>query len=187
MAQFVKLAPDALKTLRTVNPRLVRGLDYYRHTVFEFITESLGTQGTVLGGGRYDGLVQELGGSQTSGIGFGSGVDRLAMLLMETKLLPPATRPVAVVPAGEDAVLPVMKIAQDLRRAGCIVDMTYSGNMGKRLKKANKINACVAVIAGSDELSKGAVCVRDLDSGEQSEVLIKDLAGYLKKYGGERI
>ena len=65
--------------------------------------------------------------------------------------------------------------------------MTYSGNMGKRLKKANKINACAAVIAGSDELSKGAVCVRDLDSGEQSEVLIKDLAGYLKKYGGERI
>ena len=188
--KFFNTVQEGLKALAipfTVNPRLVRGLDYYRHTVFEFITESLGTQGTVLGGGRYDGLVQELGGSQTSGIGFGSGVDRLAMLLMETKLLPPATRPVAVVPAGEDAVLPVMKIAQDLRRAGCTVDMTYSGNMGKRLKKANKINACAAVIAGSDELSKGAVCVRDLDSGEQSEVLIKDLAGYLKKYGGERI
>lgn len=180
--ETVKEGLNALDIPFAVNPRLVRGLDYYRHTVFEFITESLGTQGTVLGGGRYDGLVRELGGSQTPGIGFGSGVDRLAMLLVEAGLLPPAVRPIAVVPVGEDAVLSVMKIAQDLRRAGCVVDMTYSGNMAKRLKKADKINACAAIIAGSDELAKGAVSVRDLDSGEQAEVLIENLPEYLKKY-----
>ncbi len=183
--KFFETVQEGLKALDipyTVNPRLVRGLDYYRHTVFEFITESLGTQGTVLGGGRYDGLVQELGGSQTPGIGFGSGVDRLAMLLVETNRLPSAPRPIAVVPVGDDAVFPVMKIAQDLRRNGCIIDMTYSGNMGKRLKKANKINACAAIIAGSDELAKGSVSVRDLDSGEQAEVLIENLPEYLSKY-----
>lgn len=165
-----------------VNPRLVRGLDYYRHTVFEFITDSLGAQGTVLGGGRYDGLVQELGGPQTPGIGFGSGIDRLAMLLIETGILPRAPRPIAVVPVGEDTAADAMRIARDLRTAGYIVDMTYSGNMGKRMKKANKINACAAVILGSDELAKGVATLRDLDSGEQTEAAVADLAAALQGY-----
>lgn len=165
-----------------VNPRLVRGLDYYRHTVFEFITDSLGAQGTVLGGGRYDGLVQELGGPQTPGIGFGSGIDRLAMLLIETGIMPAAPRPIAVVPVGEDTTAEAMRIARDLRGAGYIVDMTYSGNMGKRMKKANKINACAAVILGSDELAKGVATLRDLDSGEQTEAAVADLAAALRGY-----
>lgn len=166
----------------TVNPRLVRGLDYYRHTVFEFITDSLGAQGTVLAGGRYDGLVEELGGPETAGIGFGAGIDRLALLLREVGKQPDEPRAIAVVPVGDDMTLPVMKIAHDLRQAGFIVDMAYSGNMGKRMKKANKINACAAVILGSDEYAKGVAAVRDLDTGDQSEVEIAGLPDFMQKY-----
>lgn len=165
-----------------VNPRLVRGLDYYRHTVFEFITDSLGAQGTVLGGGRYDGLVEELGGPKTAGIGFGAGIDRLSLLLQETGKQPAEPRPIAVIPVGEDILLPVMKIAHDLRQNGFIVDMAYSGNMGKRMKKANKINACAAVIMGSDEYEKGIVTVRDLDTGDQSEIAFAELNAFMQKY-----
>ena len=164
----------------TVNPRLVRGLDYYRHTVFEFITDSLGAQGTVLGGGRYDGLVEQLGGSKTAGVGFGAGIDRLSLLLEEVGKVPESTRPIAVVPVGADVVLPMMKIAHDLRAAGLTVDMSYAGNMAKRLKKANKINAIAAVIMGSDEQAQGIVTVRNLDSGEQQSVSLADLANVLK-------
>lgn len=178
----VQAGLNALKIPFVVNPRLVRGLDYYRHTVFEFITDSLGTQGTVLGGGRYDGLVQELGGPQTPGIGFGSGTDRLAMLLIEAGILSQAPRPIAVIPVGDDMILEGMKIANTLRQEGYIIDMSYSGNMGKRMKKANKLNACAALIVGSDELGKGIVTVRDLDSGEQAEVSFKDLSNFLKTY-----
>lgn len=165
-----------------VNPRLVRGLDYYRHTVFEFITDSLGAQGTVLGGGRYDGLVEELGGPKTAGIGFGAGVDRLSLLLQETGKQPAEPRPIAVIPVGEDTLLPIMKIAHDLRQNGFIVDMAYSGNMGKRMKKANKINACAAVIMGSDEYEKGIVTVRDLDTGDQNEIAAAELSTFMRKY-----
>ncbi len=165
-----------------VNPRLVRGLDYYRHTVFEFITDSLGAQGTVLGGGRYDGLVEELGGPKTAGIGFGAGIDRLSLLLQETGKQPAEPRPIAVIPVGDDTLLPIMKIAHNLRQNGFIVDMAYSGNMGKRMKKANKINACAAVIMGSDEYEKGIVTVRDLDSGDQNEVNTAELNTFMQKY-----
>ena len=164
----------------TVNPRLVRGLDYYRHTVFEFITDSLGAQGTVLGGGRYDGLVEQLGGSKTAGVGFGAGIDRLSLLLEEVGKVPESVRPVAVVPVGADVVPAMMKIAHDLRGAGLVVDMSYAGNMAKRLKKANKINAIAAVIMGSDEQAQGIVTVRNLDSGEQQSVSLTDLANVLK-------
>lgn len=165
-----------------VNPRLVRGLDYYRHTVFEFITDSLGAQGTVLGGGRYDGLVEELGGPKTAGIGFGAGIDRLSLLLQETGKQPAEPRPVAVIPVGDDTLLPIMKIAHDLRQNGFIVDMAYSGNMGKRMKKANKVNACAAVIMGSDEYEKGIVTVRDLDTGDQNEIAAAELNAFMQKY-----
>ena len=173
---------NALGIPFVVNPRLVRGLDYYRHTVFEFVTDSLGAQGTVLAGGRYDGLVQQLGGSQTAGIGFGAGIDRLALLVAEAGLVSPQPRPIAVVPVGEDTLLPIMKVAHDLRQSGYVVDMAYSGNMGKRMKKANKINACAAVILGSDELAKGVATVRDLDTGDQTEVLLTDLSTALERY-----
>ena len=180
--ESVKAGLTAMGIPFVVNPRLVRGLDYYRHTVFEFITESLGAQGTVLAGGRYDGLVEELGGAKTPGIGFGAGIDRLSLLLREVGKQPAEPRPIAVIPVGEDTLLPIMRAAHALRQDGFIVDMAYSGNMGKRMKKANKINACAAVIMGSDEYAKGVVTVRDLDSGDQSEVALADLSTFMQKF-----
>ncbi len=168
---------DALGIDFVVNERLVRGLDYYCHTAFEFITTSLGAQGTVLAGGRYDGLIETMGGPPTPGIGWGSGIERLSMLIDE----PPAPeRPIAVVPVGDDAQAAALKIAHDLRRAGLSVDMAYKGNVGRRMKRANKVNARAALILGSDELARNVVTLRDLDSGDQAEVPIAELAERLK-------
>ena len=158
---------NAIGVAHEVNPRLVRGLDYYCHTAFEFTTEHLGAQGTVLAGGRYDGLIGAMGGRDTPGVGWAAGIERLGMLVDN---VPAAPRPIAIIPAGEDGDDTALRIAQDLRRAGFAVDLGYSGNLSKRMKRANKVNARAAVILGEDEKSRGAVAVRDLDSGEQSEV-----------------
>ena len=160
-----------------LNPKLVRGLDYYSHTAFEFITSALGAQGTVMAGGRYDGLVGQMGGPATAGIGWAAGVERLSMLLGE---IDAARRPIAVIPMGEgDAAL---LVSHRLRHAGFAVELGYSGNMKKRLARANKANARAAVILGEDELSRQAATVRDLDSGEQEEVPLSELEVRLAKF-----
>ncbi len=169
---------EALDVAYVRNPRLVRGLDYYCHTAFEYTTEALGAQGTVLAGGRYDGLIAAMGGRDTPGTGWAAGVERLAMLLGE---VPPAPRPIAIIPMGE-ADAPAMKLADDLRRAGFAVELGYSGNMGKRMKRADKLRARAAVILGTDEMSRGAVTLRDLDSGEQTEVALADLKARLAAF-----
>ncbi len=148
-----------------VNPKLVRGLDYYCHTAFEFTTTALGAQGTVLAGGRYDGLIGQMGGPATPGIGWAAGVERLSMLVGE---VPPAERPVAVIPMGDATA--AMVLADCLRQAGLSVEMGFSGNMKKRMARANKANARFAVILGEDEAARGAATLRDLDSGAQEEV-----------------
>ncbi len=158
---------DLLGIKYRVNNRLVRGLDYYSHTVFELTTDKLGAQGTVLAGGRYNGLVEQMGGGNVAGIGWACGVERLAMLLEKDVELP---RPVAVIPMGEDAEDKALEISNQLRRAGFRVEQSYSGNMKKRMTKAVKANAFKAVIIGSDELVKGEAAVKDLDSGEQKNV-----------------
>ena len=158
---------DLLGIKYRVNNRLVRGLDYYSHTVFELTTDKLGAQGTVLAGGRYNGLVEQMGGGNVAGIGWACGVERLAMLLENDVELP---RPVAVIPMGEDAEDKALEISNQLRRAGFRVEQSYSGNMKKRMTKAVKANAFKAVIIGSDELAKGEASVKDLDSGEQKNV-----------------
>lgn len=158
---------DLLGIKYRVNNRLVRGLDYYSHTVFELTTDKLGAQGTVLAGGRYNGLVEQMGGGNVAGIGWACGVERLAMLLENDVELP---RPVAVIPMGEDAEDKALEISNQLRRAGFRVEQSYSGNMKKRMTKAVKANAFKAVIIGSDELAKGEAAVKDLDSGEQKNV-----------------
>ena len=160
-----------------VNNRLVRGLDYYSHTVFELITDKLGAQGTVLAGGRYDGLVEQMGGGKVSGIGWACGVERLSMLLEEDVSLP---RPVAVIPVGEDTNDKALQIASQLRKAGFRVEQAYSGNLKKRMIKANKVNAGYAVIIGSDELNAGNVTVKNLDNGEQQMVSLNNLIEGLK-------
>jgi histidyl-tRNA synthetase len=161
-----------------VNPKLVRGLDYYSHTAFEFITTALGAQGTVMAGGRYDGLVSQMGGPATPGIGWAAGVERLSMLMGDA--LEPARRPIAIIPMGEgdEALL----AAHNLRQAGFAIEMGYSGNMKKRLARANKANARAAVILGEDELSRQAATVRDLDSGEQEEVPLSELEVRLARF-----
>ena len=158
---------EAIGIPHAINPRLVRGLDYYCHTCFEIISDDLGAQGTVLGGGRYDGLIGIMGGPETPGVGWASGVERCMMLLKDDV---PARRPIALVPLGAEAERQALILANQIRQAGLPADLGYSGNMGKRMKRANKLNARVAVILGENELAKYVATLRDLDSGEQREV-----------------
>ncbi len=174
----VRTGLEALGIAYVHNERLVRGLDYYTHTAFEFVTEALGAQGAVIAGGRYDGLVEQMGGTPTAGIGWAGGIERLAMLIAEPD---PGPRPIAVIPIGEAAQVPAMQIAHDLRRHGLVIDMGYRGNLSRRLKRANRLHARMAVLLGEDELAKGVVTLRDLDSGAQEEVAIPALAGHLDR------
>ncbi|MGF1608066.1 MAG: histidine--tRNA ligase [Kiloniellales bacterium] len=163
---------DAVGIRYTLNDRLVRGLDYYTHTAFEFITTMLGAQGAVLAGGRYDGLVETMGGPSIPGIGWAAGIERLSLLLAEP---PAAPRPIAVVPIGAAVEAAALTLTQRLRRAGFTVELGFSGNVGKRMKRANKLNARVALLIGEDELRQNAVTLRDLDSGEQALVALDAL------------
>lgn len=164
---------DALEIAYVWNPRLVRGLDYYCHTAFEFTTTALGAQGTVMAGGRYDGLISQMGGQPTPGVGWAAGVERLSMLAGNA---PAAKRPVVVVPLGGEAEVKALRIAEDLRAQDLRVEMAYSGNMKKRMKHANKVNARFAILLGDEELTKGVAGLKDLDSGEQQEVPLTALA-----------
>ena len=155
------------------NPRIVRGLDYYSHTAFEFVTSRLGAQGTVMGGGRYDGLVEEMGGPHTPCIGWAAGIERLAMLLAEP---PAAPHGIAVIPMGEAAEAVAIDVLQALRAAGLRAEMAYRGNIKRRLERANKTGARAAIILGEVELAKGVAQVKDLSTGEQSEVPLGELA-----------
>ena len=167
---------DELGIAYALNPKLVRGLDYYCHTAFEFTTEALGAQGTVLAGGRYDGLVSAMGGAETPGVGWAAGIERLAMLIADA---PESHRPIAVVPVGGGAETAAFNLAQELRRDGFTVDIGYGGNLSRRMKRANKLRARLAVILGEDELRAGTVTVRDLDTGEQEEVALRGLRDHL--------
>src|SRR6185437_5491024 len=155
----VRAGLDLLGIEYRLSPRLVRGLDYYCHTAFEFVTTELGAQGTVLGGGRYDGLMAVMGGPDTPGVGWAAGIERLAMLIPEPAV--PA-RPIAIIPVGEAAELPALKLAESLRAAGLAVDQAYSGNLGKRMKRANRIGARFAVLLVEDELKRDTTCISDL-------------------------
>ena len=163
----VRAGLDRLGITYRLNPQLVRGLDYYTHTAFEFVTAALGAQGTVMGGGRYDGLVEMMGGPALSGIGWAAGIERLAMLIAEP---PPPPRPIAVVPIGEAAEGEALTLAEVLRNYGWAVDLGYSGNVARRMRRANSVNARVAVLIGEEEIARNVVALRHLDTGEQTEV-----------------
>jgi histidyl-tRNA synthetase len=150
-------------------PRLVRGLDYYRHTAFEFVTDALGAQGTVLAGGRYDGLVEALGGPHTPAIGWAAGIERLSMLFDA----PASERPAAVlVPLGPAAEQAAIAVVSDLRRRGIATDMAWRGNMKQRMAKAASSGAAHAIILGDAELESGTAQVKDLATGEQRAVAL---------------
>lgn len=163
-----------------INTRLVRGLDYYCHTAFEFTTTELGSQGAVIAGGRYDGLVEQMGGPPTPGVGWAGGIERLALLAGET--IPAAPRPIAMMPLGEAAETRAVELSAGLRRAGFVVEQGFGGNLKKRMKLANRQNARAAVILGDDELERGTATVRDLDSGEQQDVPFAGLTDALAAF-----
>jgi histidyl-tRNA synthetase len=168
----VRAGLEALEIPYRINPRLVRGLDYYCHTAFEFTTEALGAQGTILAGGRYDGLVEMMGGPATPGVGWAAGIERLVMLMTDPEV---PRRPVAVIPIGEAAEKEALLLTQRLRHAGFTADIGFSGNLSRRMKRANRLNASTAVILGEDELKRGVATVRDMESGEQAEIALERL------------
>lgn len=170
---------DALGVGYRRNLRLVRGLDYYCHTTFEFVTDALGAQGTVLAGGRYDGLIETLGGPAIPGIGWAAGIERLAML---AEGVAEAARPIAIVPLGPAGEAAALTLAHRLRRAGFVVEHGYSGNVGKRLKRAAKLGARVALIIGEDELARGVAQLRDLEAGAQDEAPLDRIEESLARF-----
>ena len=155
------------------NGRLVRGLDYYRHTAFEFVTDRLGAQGTVIAGGRYDGLIEALGGPQTPAVGWAAGIERLAMMIDTPK---PDRPDVVIVPLGDRAEAEAQRVLAGLRREGVAADMAYRGNMKKRMSKASESGAAYALIIGDDELDRGEAQLKNLETGEQRAVSLDLLA-----------
>ena len=162
-----------------LNPRLVRGLDYYCHAAFEFTTEQLGAQGTVLAGGRYDGLIEMMGGQPTPGVGWAAGIERLGML---SEPAPGLTRSIAVIGIGEAGEKAALKVAQDLRHAGITVELNYRGGLKRGLRRADKIGAAAAVFIGDDELARDGATVRNLDDGSQTDVTLAGLTEHLAEY-----
>ncbi|WP_308514957.1 histidine--tRNA ligase [Sphingomonas flavescens] len=148
-------------------PRLVRGLDYYRHTAFEFITDQLGAQGTVLAGGRYDGLIESLGGSHTPAVGWAAGIERLAMMIAAPEAEKPSA---ALVPLGEAAEAKALGIAANLRNGGMAVEIVSRGNTKKRMQRAAGSGARYAIVIGDNEIQAGEAQLKDLRSGEQRPV-----------------
>ncbi|HOZ58047.1 MAG TPA: histidine--tRNA ligase [Nakamurella multipartita] len=174
----VRQVLDALSVPYELNPRMVRGLDYYTRTTFEFVHPLLGAQSGMGGGGRYDGLMAELGGQSLSGIGFGLGVDRTLLAAQAEGLTVghPARCEIFGVPMGPDASLRLATLAGELRRAGYRVDMAYGGRALKTaMKMADASGAALALVLGDREIADGTVVVRDLRSGEQNAYPMGDL------------
>lgn len=161
-----------------LDPLLVRGLDYYSHTAFEFITDALGAQGTVLGGGRYDGLSETLGGPPLPAVGFAAGIERLALLGVEHAAAVPD---IGLIAADSASEAEVFGLAVSLRQAELSCVILMNGNMSKKMKAANRLGCACVIIAGSDELSRGAVSARTMADGEQSEVQICALTAWLSQ------
>ncbi len=177
--ESVKKYLDAMNISYVVNPRIVRGLDYYTRTVFEFVSTQIGAQGTVCGGGRYDGLVEELGGPHTPSLGFAMGTGRLLMLLeaQGIELPKPAACEIYVAPMGENATVEAMRIVSELRSNGISAQTDVAGRSLKaQMKYADKIGARYTMVLGDDEISQGKAKLKNMDNGEVTEVELKDLA-----------
>ncbi len=184
---------DTVKELLTaanvqyvVNPRMVRGLDYYTRTAFEVMAGGLGAQSTVVAGGRYDGLVETMGGAAVAGIGFAIGVDRMALALQAAGLAPTAAPDAAIIAIGPAATRHAIVVARNLREANLNVEMlSPERKMKPLLARASKIGARVAVIIGDDELARGIVQVRDLKQSTQREVAVAEAARAIADARGE--
>ena len=161
----------------TVNPTIVRGLDYYTRTVFEFVSGDLGAQSTVCGGGRYDGLVEQMGGPKTPALGFAVGLERLLMIMDAQKCEFPETKPcdVYIAPMGEKAAIMASKLAKMLRAEGFFAETDIVGRgLKAQMKYANKIGAKYTVVLGDDEIAAGKANLKCMETGEQTEVSLPD-------------
>ncbi len=169
-----------------VNQRLVRGLDYYNRTVFEWVTNSLGAQGTVCGGGRYDGLVAQLGGRTTPAVGFAMGMERLVLLVqaVNPEFEPTRLVDVYVIASGQGVQAAAMVFAETLRDARPTLKLMTNfggGNFRKQFARADKWGARVALVLGEDEVARGQVVIKDLRNGEQQTLAQHDAAAALLK------
>jgi histidyl-tRNA synthetase len=176
--QFFGQVLEGLKNLEityVVNDKLVRGLDYYTHTVFEYTTSLLGAQSAVLAGGRYDGLIELMGGPKTPGVGWASGMERLSLLVDAANFSYPKNI-IAILSADDKADNFCMKLTHDLRHQKFQCELISGGNVGKKMKRANKIGASFALIVGETELLNGVITVKDLKQGEQKTVSVIDVA-----------
>ncbi len=182
----VKELASAGKVQFVVNPRMVRGLDYYTRTAFEVMAGGLGAQSTVVAGGRYDGLVETMGGAAVAGIGFAIGVDRMALALQAAGVAPTAAPDAAIIAMGPAATRHAIAVARNLREANLNVEMlSPERKMKTLLARAAKIGARFAVIIGDDELARGVVQVRDLKQSTQREVAVAEAAQAVANARGE--
>lgn len=161
-----------------LNTSLVRGLDYYTHTCFEFVTDALGAQGTVLGGGRYDGLIEELGGSQVPAIGFAAGIERLSLMIQDIDNL---QQPVFISYIDESLKSLALETANILRKNNIYTEIDFTGNFSKQLKRANKLKARFVVIIGEDEVNNNNYKLKNFDTAEERSVSLNELIEIVKK------
>ncbi|MBT4880909.1 MAG: histidine--tRNA ligase [Alphaproteobacteria bacterium] len=171
---------DRLQVLEipyVLNHHLVRGLDYYCHTTFEFTTDALGAQGALIAGGRYDGLHDFMGGTPMPSIGWAGGIDRMTLLMEQAHA---KQSPIAVIPIGDAEEKIALSLAHKFRKAGLYAELILQGNLGKRMKKANKLNASCAVLLGEDEVANQSVLLRDFQSGTQETLSMDAIVGYLQ-------
>src|SRR3990170_824711 len=181
----VRACLDAMGIVYAVNPRLVRGLDYYVRTTFEVLTTELGAQNAVAGGGRYDGLIEQLDGPPDPGIGFAIGLERVVLLLGDGEST--AVPVVVLIPLGNAALSRLLGIARDARRRGARVDLGYgTRKLPRELERANRLGAGFAVIVGDNELARGQALLREMKSGEQRAVPLEGLADELVGLAGRR-
>jgi histidyl-tRNA synthetase len=163
----------------TVNQRMVRGLDYYTKTTFEMITGSLGAQNAIAAGGRYDGLIKELGGPALPGIGFAIGLERLALLLGEQRIAPPRPE-LFIATLGEAGTKAGFALLTSLQRQGILAEMEYTGKSLKaQLRRADKLNTRRVLILGEDELARGVAQLRYMDESSQEEIDLNGLESRL--------
>jgi histidyl-tRNA synthetase len=173
---------DAAGLAYRINPRLVRGLDYYNLTVFEWVTDQLGSQGTVCGGGRYDGLIEQLGGKPAPAVGFGLGIERLLLLLQELRVAVPSAAPLAyaVVPSAQ--LMPQALVALEALRAHGVSVLMHAGGGGMKaqFRRADASGAAFALIFGEDEIAQGQVAIKRLREPESAQLLrpLADVAGW---------
>lgn len=179
--ESIKSALEKLGIPFTINPTIVRGLDYYCHTVFEFTTDKLGSQGTVLAGGRYDGLFELMGAAPTAGIGFAAGVDRLAELASENIVAHTANKPLVVlVPIGDAAKEHMLHVLKELRTANLRCDYVVHNKVGKQFEKADKMGANYTIVFGDSELQDKKFKLKNMQSGQEEALSIEQIIGSIK-------